>query len=125
MQYKPNTFLFVILYRTIQKIYFRPFGPLNKYFKDYFPIELIKTADLDPHGKYLLCSHPHGAMPAGINIATATNGRGKDKSKTRKGQCGRCNEFKGNNAQTCPGRSGIGGRNNCIYFDDEGQSKME
>ena len=52
---------------------FRPFGPLNKYFKDYFPIELIKTADLHPDGKYLLCSHPHGAMPAGINIATASN----------------------------------------------------
>ena len=53
--------------------YFRPFGPLNKYFRDYFPLELVKTADLDPNGKYLLCSHPHGAMPAGINIATATN----------------------------------------------------
>ena len=54
-------------------VYFRPFGPLNKYFRDYFPLELVKTADLDPNGKYLLCSHPHGAMPAGINIATMTD----------------------------------------------------
>ena len=58
--------------------YFRPFGPLNKYFRDYFPLELVKTANLDPNGKYLLCSHPHGAMPAGINIATATNVCGWD-----------------------------------------------
>ena len=53
--------------------YFRPYGRLSKYFKDYFPIELIKTSDLNPDGKYLLCSHPHGTIPAGINIATATN----------------------------------------------------
>ena len=52
---------------------FRPYGRLSKYFKDYFPIELVKTADLNPDGKYLLCSHPHGTIPAGINIATATN----------------------------------------------------
>ena len=58
--------------------YFRPFGPLNKYFRDYFPLELVKTANLDPNGKYLLCSHPHGAMPAGINVATATNVCGWD-----------------------------------------------
>ena len=51
---------------------FSVFTPLNKYFKDYFPIELIKTADLDPDGKYLLCSHPHGVMPAGILCSLGT-----------------------------------------------------
>ena len=39
---------------------------------------MIKTADLHPDGKYLLCSHPHGAMPAGINVATGTNVCGWD-----------------------------------------------
>ena len=47
-------------------------SPLNKYFKDYFPIELIKTHDLDSDGKYLLCSHPHGVMPAGILCSLGT-----------------------------------------------------
>ena len=49
---------------------------MNKYFKDYFPIEMVKTADLNPERKYLLCSHPHGVMPAGINIAVGTNACG-------------------------------------------------
>ena len=55
---------------------FSPFSLMNKYFKDYFPIEMVKTADLNPERKYLLCSHPHGVMPAGINIAVGTNACG-------------------------------------------------
>jgi hypothetical protein len=31
-----------------------------KYYKDYFPLKLIKTADLDPKRNYLMCAHPHG-----------------------------------------------------------------
>ena len=81
---KLNSFTFCLIIREIFKLSsflvvtttthdFRPYGRLSKYFKDYFPIELVKTADLNPDGKYLLCSHPHGTIPAGINIATATN----------------------------------------------------
>jgi len=57
---------------------YTPFSPMTKYFRDYFPIEMVKTADLNPERKYLLCSHPHGVMPAGINIAVGTNACGWD-----------------------------------------------
>ncbi|XP_055347148.1 acyl-CoA wax alcohol acyltransferase 1-like [Paramacrobiotus metropolitanus] len=34
------------------------------HFRDYFPIHIIKTADLDPGGKYVMGVHPHGASLA-------------------------------------------------------------
>lgn len=36
-----------------------------KYFCDYFPIDLIKTADLDPNENYIMGYHPHGIMGLG------------------------------------------------------------
>ncbi|CAB4066110.1 MOGAT1 [Lepeophtheirus salmonis] len=44
-----------------------------KYFKDYFPVKVIKTADLDSNKGYLLGSHPHGFMASGVFAAFATN----------------------------------------------------
>ena len=44
--------------------------------KQYFPIELIKTSDLSPDGKYLMCSHPHGVMCAGLQCAVGSNACG-------------------------------------------------
>ena len=44
--------------------------------KSYFPIELIKTADLSPEGKYLMCSHPHGVMCAGLQCAVGSDACG-------------------------------------------------
>lgn len=47
-----------------------------KLFRDYFPVQLIKTADLDPDKNYIMGYHPHGIMCAGVfcNFATeATN----------------------------------------------------
>lgn len=43
-----------------------------KYFRDYFPISLIKTAELDPQKNYILGYHPHGILCAGAfcNFAT-------------------------------------------------------
>uniref|UniRef100_G3TDC3 Acyltransferase n=1 Tax=Loxodonta africana TaxID=9785 RepID=G3TDC3_LOXAF len=35
------------------------------YFKDYFPIHLIKTWDLDPSHNYIFGFHPHGVLVAG------------------------------------------------------------
>ncbi|XP_021099873.1 2-acylglycerol O-acyltransferase 1 [Heterocephalus glaber] len=35
---------------------------LWKYFKDYFPIHLIKTHDLDPCHNYIYGAHPHGIL---------------------------------------------------------------
>ncbi|CAD5111251.1 DgyrCDS579 [Dimorphilus gyrociliatus] len=46
-----------------------------KYFRDYFPITLIKTADLDPSRNYIMGSHPHGILGCGAfcNFATEAN----------------------------------------------------
>ncbi|XP_054721576.1 2-acylglycerol O-acyltransferase 1-like [Uloborus diversus] len=34
--------------------------PMWKYFADYFPIKMVKTADLDPNKNYIFGYHPHG-----------------------------------------------------------------
>ena len=43
-----------------------------RYFRDYFPISLVKTADLPPRNNYLLAYHPHGIISCGAfgNFAT-------------------------------------------------------
>lgn len=45
-------------------------------FRDYFPIRLHKTVDLDPTQRYIFCFHPHGILGFGlfINLATEANG---------------------------------------------------
>ncbi|XP_034934957.1 2-acylglycerol O-acyltransferase 2-A-like [Chelonus insularis] len=43
------------------------------YFRDYFPIKLYKTADLDPSRNYLLCSFPHGILATGAFASFATD----------------------------------------------------
>lgn len=51
-------------------------SPVWPYFRDYFPIRLIKTADLDPNRNYIMGYHPHGVISVGAfcNFATeATN----------------------------------------------------
>ncbi|XP_043929333.1 2-acylglycerol O-acyltransferase 2 [Protopterus annectens] len=47
-----------------------------RYFKDYFPITLVKTADLDPRQNYVLAFHPHGVLIAGAfaNFCTEATG---------------------------------------------------
>ena len=34
--------------------------PLWKHYRNFFPIKLVKTCDLNPSQNYLLGSHPHG-----------------------------------------------------------------
>lgn len=48
----------------------------SKYLRDFFPISLIKTADLDPNHNYLLGYHPHGVMSVGgfLNFSTEATG---------------------------------------------------
>ncbi|KAF7688879.1 hypothetical protein HF521_013686 [Silurus meridionalis] len=36
-----------------------------KHFKDYFPVKLVKTAELNPSKNYILGCHPHGIMSIG------------------------------------------------------------
>ena len=41
--------------------------------RDYYPITLVKTADLDPERNYIFGYHPHGFMPDGLMISFGTN----------------------------------------------------
>ncbi|XP_029030242.1 2-acylglycerol O-acyltransferase 2 [Betta splendens] len=49
---------------------------LWEYMRDYFPIKLVKTADLDPKHNYVLGFHPHGVLVAGAftNFCTEATG---------------------------------------------------
>uniref|UniRef100_A0A3P8V8S3 Acyltransferase n=1 Tax=Cynoglossus semilaevis TaxID=244447 RepID=A0A3P8V8S3_CYNSE len=46
------------------------------YFRDYFPITLVKTVDLDPKQNYIFGFHPHGVLVAGAfaNFCTESTG---------------------------------------------------
>uniref|UniRef100_A0A4W5PW19 Monoacylglycerol O-acyltransferase 3a n=1 Tax=Hucho hucho TaxID=62062 RepID=A0A4W5PW19_9TELE len=47
-----------------------------KHFRDYFPLNLIKTVDLDPGSNYIFGFHPHGVLVAGGfgNFCTEASG---------------------------------------------------
>lgn len=47
-----------------------------KYFCEYFPIQLVKTAELDPKKNYIFGFHPHGIITAGAFGNFGTNGTG-------------------------------------------------
>ncbi|XP_004688316.1 PREDICTED: 2-acylglycerol O-acyltransferase 3 [Condylura cristata] len=46
-----------------------------KHLRDYYPIKLVKTAELPPDQNYVLGAHPHGVMGTGIatNFSTESN----------------------------------------------------
>nr|XP_004656320.2 2-acylglycerol O-acyltransferase 2 [Jaculus jaculus] len=54
---------------------FRRFA-IWKYMRDYFPVSLVKTADLDPSRNYIAGFHPHGVLAAGafLNLCTESTG---------------------------------------------------
>lgn len=47
--------------------------PLWAFIRDFFPITLVKTADLDCNSNFILGYHPHGVMTVGACTAFATN----------------------------------------------------
>ncbi|XP_026228919.1 2-acylglycerol O-acyltransferase 3b isoform X1 [Anabas testudineus] len=47
-----------------------------EHFKDFFPIKLVKTAELNPNKNYIFGSHPHGIMCAGAFACFSTEGCG-------------------------------------------------
>lgn len=49
---------------------------LFKYIRDYFPITLVKTSELDPQKNYILGYHPHGMFTEGVSIALNTEACG-------------------------------------------------
>jgi len=40
---------------------------LWRWYRDYFPIRLVKTSNLDPSRNYLICCHPHGILCFGAS----------------------------------------------------------
>ncbi|KAM7044271.1 diacylglycerol O-acyltransferase 2-like protein 6 [Molossus nigricans] len=45
---------------------------LWKYFRNYFPIKLMKTHDLSPKHNYIIANHPHGILSFGVFINFGT-----------------------------------------------------
>ncbi|NXW94330.1 MOGT2 acyltransferase, partial [Alopecoenas beccarii] len=47
-----------------------------RYMRDYFPITLVKTAELDPRQNYVVGFHPHGVLAVGafLNFSTEASG---------------------------------------------------
>ncbi|XP_066476990.1 2-acylglycerol O-acyltransferase 2 [Tiliqua scincoides] len=54
-------------------------GAAWRYMKDYFPVTLVKTAELDPAKNYIFGFHPHGVLVAGafLNFCTEATGFSK------------------------------------------------
>jgi hypothetical protein len=55
-------------------------GLLWNWFRDYFPVRLIKTADLNPQHKYIIGSHPHGIICMGawaVSFSAVFNSTGQ------------------------------------------------
>ena len=47
-----------------------------KHYRNFFPVKLVKTAELDRNQNYLLGSHPHGVLCSGAFSCFATDGAG-------------------------------------------------
>nr|XP_046266851.1 2-acylglycerol O-acyltransferase 3b [Scatophagus argus]XP_046266852.1 2-acylglycerol O-acyltransferase 3b [Scatophagus argus] len=47
-----------------------------EHFRDYFPIKLVKTAELNPNKNYILGCHPHGIMSLGAFACFSTESCG-------------------------------------------------
>ncbi|KAI4888267.1 hypothetical protein NFI96_029004 [Prochilodus magdalenae] len=47
-----------------------------KHFKDYFPVKMVKTAELSPSKNYILGCHPHGIMSMGAFSCFSTEAGG-------------------------------------------------
>ncbi|VDN35951.1 unnamed protein product [Gongylonema pulchrum] len=51
---------------------------LYRYMASYFPVKLIKTADLPANHNYIIGAHPHGILCFGAFLTYATNATGFD-----------------------------------------------
>lgn len=50
-----------------------------KWYNDYFPIKLVKTAELNPKRNYLMGSHPHGVLCSGAFGCFGSNAQNVEK----------------------------------------------
>uniref|UniRef100_A0A914EM96 diacylglycerol O-acyltransferase n=1 Tax=Acrobeloides nanus TaxID=290746 RepID=A0A914EM96_9BILA len=53
---------------------------LWQYFANYFPLKLVKTAELDPKNNYIVGSHPHGVLSIGAFGSFCTEATGFSKN---------------------------------------------
>lgn len=44
-----------------------------EYFRDFFPVKLVKTVDLPPDQNYLFAAYPHGILSSGVFASFATD----------------------------------------------------
>ncbi|KAM9333114.1 2-acylglycerol O-acyltransferase 3b [Pholidichthys leucotaenia] len=47
-----------------------------KHMRDFFPVKLVKTAELNPNRNYILGAHPHGIMSVGAFTCFSTDNGG-------------------------------------------------
>ena len=47
-----------------------------RYIRDYYPITLVKTSELDPQKNYILGYHPHGVFTEGVSMTFGTEACG-------------------------------------------------
>ncbi|ESO98921.1 hypothetical protein LOTGIDRAFT_206209 [Lottia gigantea] len=62
-----------------RRINFMRYSPVWKHYANFFPLKLIKTAELDPKKNYILGCHPHGIMCYSHFGNFATEGSGFSK----------------------------------------------
>ncbi|KAM7345937.1 2-acylglycerol O-acyltransferase 2-like [Cochliomyia hominivorax] len=46
---------------------------MSDHLRDYFPVQLIKTAELKPNRNYLFAGFPHGIMGTGVSVNMGNN----------------------------------------------------
>lgn len=52
---------------------------LWRYIAAYFPVKLVKTAEIDPTKNVIFCTFPHGVLSIGAQISFGTNALNCDK----------------------------------------------
>ena len=70
---------FDISARGGRRFTFLRYLPVWYYFCQYFPIKLVKTAELSPSKNYIFGYHPHGVISSGAFASFATEGAGFSK----------------------------------------------
>lgn len=61
--------------RDVLRNFSRRLG-IFKYIRDYYPITLVKTSELDPQKNYILGYHPHGMFVEGASVALGSEACG-------------------------------------------------
>lgn len=63
-------------FRGSRRVRFFRYWKVWEYFRDFFPLHLMKTVDLDPEKNYLFACHPHGVLCVSHFCSFATEATG-------------------------------------------------